>query len=65
MGICKKGKGGNLEWIIANWESLFFALTSIVTAASAVANVTKTDADNRIVTVVSKVINALALNFKK
>jgi hypothetical protein len=39
--------------------------TAIVTAASAIANLTPTDTDNKIVAVLSKAINWLALNFKK
>lgn len=39
------------------------ALTSIVSGASVLANFTKTDADNKAVGFVSKVIHALAANF--
>jgi hypothetical protein len=39
--------------------------TAIVTAASAIANLTPTDTDNKIVAALSKAINWLALNFKK
>ena len=54
-----------MEFIVQNWESIFVAVTSLVTAASAVANITKTDADNKVVAILSRVINTLALNFKK
>lgn len=54
-----------MEFIIQNWEGIFVAITSIVTAASAIANLTKTDADNKIIAAIGKVVNALALNFKK
>lgn len=45
--------------------SIFNIVTAVVTLASAVANVTKTDADNKIVSKASKVIHFLALNFFK
>jgi hypothetical protein len=54
-----------MEFIIQNWESIFIALTSLVTAASAVANITKTEADNNAIAFIGRIINALALNFKK
>lgn len=54
-----------MEFIMQNWEGIFIAVTSIVTAASAIANLTKTDADNKIIAAISKIINAFALNFKK
>jgi len=45
--------------------SIFNIVTAAVALASAVANVTKTDADNKIVAKASKVIHFLALNFFK
>lgn len=43
--------------------AIFNIVTAVVALASAVANVTKTDADNKIVANVSKFVNVLALNF--
>lgn len=47
-----------------HWDSIAFILTSIVTIASVIAKLTKTESDNKIVAVVSKVVNTLALNPK-
>lgn len=46
-------------------ETIIIIGTSIVTAASAIANITPTETDNRIIGWISKVIHALALNFRK
>jgi hypothetical protein len=43
--------------------AIFNIVTAVVALASAVANVTKTDADNKVIANVSKFINVLALNF--
>lgn len=40
-------------------------VTSVVTVASLLANKTKTTSDNKIVALISKLINLLALNLKK
>lgn len=40
-------------------------LTAIVTGASILANLTKTESDNKVIAAVSKLINLLALNLKK
>lgn len=37
--------------------------TSVVTVASAIANITKTETDNKIVSWLSKLVNFLALNW--
>ena len=54
-----------MEWIVAHWQEIMLAITATVTAASAIANLTPTDADNKLVEGLSKLVNALALNFKK
>jgi len=54
-----------MDWLIENWAGLLTALTAIIAAASAVANLTKTESDNKAVAAVSKVVNVLALNLKK
>ena len=41
------------------------ALTALVTFCSAIANLTPSDHDNKIVASVGKAVNFLALNFKK
>jgi hypothetical protein len=53
-----------MEWLVNHWQEIFTALTAIVTAASLVANLTPTQADNKVVDAINRVINALALNFK-
>ena len=52
-------------WIIEHKDSIIAATTAVVTAASAVANLTPTDSDNKAVSWLTRLINALALNFKK
>ncbi len=48
-----------------NYLAIMGILTALVTFASAVANFTKTDSDNKVVAVFAKVVDFLALNFKK
>lgn len=43
--------------------AIYTIVTSVVTIASVIANITKTDADNKIVASVSKFVNIFALNF--
>ena len=52
-------------WIVEHSDALLTAFTAVVTAASAVANLTPTDSDNKVVNWISKVVNSLALNLKK
>ncbi len=54
-----------IEWITLNLEALVAILTAVVTAASGLANFTKTDTDNKIVNALGKLVNFLALNWKK
>jgi hypothetical protein len=49
-------------WIIEHGGETIVALTALVTFFSVIANFTKTDADNKIVAFVSKLVNWLALN---
>ena len=49
-------------WVVAHGGETVVGLTALVTFFSVVANFTKTDADNKIVAVASKVVNWLALN---
>jgi len=46
-------------------EDLVAWITGIIAAASALANVTKSDSDNKIIAQISKAIQLLALNLKK
>lgn len=53
------------DYITAHAGELVAIVTAVVTVASLVANLTKTDADNKIIAKISKFINLLALNFVK
>lgn len=53
------------QYVLDNKEQLLQIVTGIVTVASLIANLTKTDSDNAFVAKVSKLINLLALNVKK
>lgn len=48
-----------------NLLAILNAVALIVAGASILANFTKTDADNAVLAKVSKLVNVLALNFKK
>lgn len=47
-----------MEWIQNNWQWI----TLVVTTASAIANTTKNDTDNKVMKVVNNILNTLALN---
>lgn len=52
-----------MEWIFENKASIFNILTAVIAAASAIAIVTPSEADNKIVAKLRSIINFLALNF--
>lgn len=54
-----------LQALLANGGEIVGALALIVAGASALANLTKTDSDNKAIAAISKLINLLALNLKK
>ncbi len=54
-----------MEWITENIATIIAIGTAIVTAASAIVNLTPTETDNKIVAWLIKVLDFLALNFKK
>lgn len=54
-----------IEYLIVNAEKLVTASTALIALSSALANLTPTETDNKIVAALSKVINFLALNLKK
>ena len=54
-----------IEFLTENWEGIIAAITAVVTAASAIANLTKTESDNKVIAKIGKFVNLLALNFKK
>lgn len=52
-----------IDYIIANKEEIIAAITATVTAASAIAALTPTPADDTLVGKLYKVVDWLALNF--
>lgn len=54
-----------IAFVMAHLADIIAAFTALVTAASLIANITPTQTDDKIVAVLSKVVNFLALNFKK
>jgi hypothetical protein len=52
-------------WLQAHFEQILLVLTSIVTAASTIAALTPTPADDAFIGKAYKVIDILALNFGK
>jgi hypothetical protein len=54
-----------IKFLTENSETLIAIVTGVVTVASLVANLTPSDKDNGWVAKVAKVVNYLALNFKK
>ena len=54
-----------IAFISAHAQDIVTAFTYLVAAASLLANLTTNQTDNKIVAVLSKVVNFLALNFKK
>jgi hypothetical protein len=54
-----------INWLTTNSAAVLTVLTAIVTIASVVANFTNTDSDNKVVALLSKVVNWLAANWVK
>lgn len=54
-----------LALVTAHGSDLMAIVTGVIAVASAVANLTKTDSDNKAVAAISKLVNLLALNLKK
>lgn len=51
-----------MTWIIENWADVMVVITSVIAAASAIAALTPTDADNKIIAKIKSFVNLLALN---
>lgn len=49
------------NWVVANWEMLLIAVLAVLGAASAVAKLTPTEADDKVVNAILKFIHALGL----
>lgn len=54
-----------IAYITAHAYEILQIVTSVIAAASLIANLTPTNADNAVISTISKFINALALNWKK
>jgi len=53
-----------MEFITENWESIVAIFTGVVTLASIVAKITTNETDNKIVGVLLKIVDMLAINTK-
>ena len=49
------------NWIVANWELIVVAVLAVLGAASAIAKLTPTQADDKVVNWILKVIHSLGL----
>lgn len=54
-----------MNYVLENWQTLLELALQIVGAAAIVATLTPTDADNKVVALVSKLVHALGANFGK
>lgn len=54
-----------IAWASAHLTDILIAVSAVVAAASAIANLTPTETDNKVVAAIAKVVNFLALNWKK
>ena len=54
-----------MDWLVANWETIGIAVASVVAAAAAIATITPTKTDDKIVNVLLRVVNVLGLNVGK
>ncbi len=50
------------DFIITNLDTIFIVITSVVSAASAIAALTPSDLDDGIVAKIRKIVDVLALN---
>lgn len=53
-----------ISWIIANWPSIVAVIFAVVGVASAIAKITPTKTDDKIVDAILGILNKLALNPK-
>lgn len=54
-----------IAYITAHAYEIIQIITSVIAAASLIANLTPTQTDNTVIAAISKFVNALALNWKK
>ena len=55
---------GIWTWLMANWEGILFAVTSVISAASVVAAMTPSQTDDNWVAKMKRIADWLALNVK-
>ena len=53
------------NFVVANWETLFTALTSVVGAFALLSTLTPNETDNEIMNKIMKLVNFLGANFGK
>lgn len=51
-------------WLINHWEEITLAATGVVSVASIIAKLTPTEVDNKLVALILKIVDVLALNNK-
>lgn len=54
-----------LEFIVTNATGILLVITSAIALASAIANLTPTDADNKVIAKISSFVDMIALNWVK
>lgn len=53
--------GGMVSWLVANWADVSSVVLAVLGAASLVARITPTEADNKVVDLLLKVVHGLGL----
>ena len=53
-----------MEFITANWQEITVALLAVLGAASAIAKLTPTEADDKVINAILKVVHGLGLTKK-
>jgi len=54
-----------VNWCLTNWDKIALVLTGLVTVASTIAAITKTETDNKWVGRFKKLVDVLAINVGK
>lgn len=54
-----------MDFIVQNWDQIVVGILAVIGAASAIAKLTPTTKDDKIIAKVKKVVEAVALNPKK
>lgn len=50
------------EFVLSNWDAILVAITGLISAASAIAALTPSTADDGVILTIRKVVDMLALN---